>query len=54
MIRAAAKNWQDVAVVVSPADYDAILDELSVQEARSEHRNVLETVTESLGDHSRL
>ena len=22
MIRAAAKNWQDVAVVVSPADYD--------------------------------
>jgi phosphoribosylaminoimidazolecarboxamide formyltransferase / IMP cyclohydrolase len=28
MIRAAAKNWQDVAVVVSPADYDAILREL--------------------------
>jgi phosphoribosylaminoimidazolecarboxamide formyltransferase / IMP cyclohydrolase len=28
MIRAAAKNWQDVAVVVAPADYDAILDEL--------------------------
>src|SRR6478609_5455326 len=25
MIRAAAKNWQDVAVVTSPADYDAIL-----------------------------
>ena len=24
MIRAAAKNWQDVAVVVSPADYDRI------------------------------
>ncbi|HUB33001.1 MAG TPA: bifunctional phosphoribosylaminoimidazolecarboxamide formyltransferase/IMP cyclohydrolase, partial [Bryobacteraceae bacterium] len=28
MIRAAAKNHQDVAVVVSPADYAAILDEL--------------------------
>jgi phosphoribosylaminoimidazolecarboxamide formyltransferase / IMP cyclohydrolase len=28
MIRSAAKNHQDVAVVVSPADYDAILAEL--------------------------
>jgi phosphoribosylaminoimidazolecarboxamide formyltransferase / IMP cyclohydrolase len=28
MIRAAAKNYQDVAVVVSPADYAAILEEL--------------------------
>ena len=28
MIRAAAKNYQDVAVVVSPADYDAIVAEL--------------------------
>jgi phosphoribosylaminoimidazolecarboxamide formyltransferase/IMP cyclohydrolase len=28
MIRAAAKNWQDVAVVTSPADYAAILEEL--------------------------
>jgi len=28
MIRAAAKNWQDVAVVTSPDDYDAILKEL--------------------------
>ncbi|HEY4364233.1 MAG TPA: bifunctional phosphoribosylaminoimidazolecarboxamide formyltransferase/IMP cyclohydrolase [Bryobacteraceae bacterium] len=28
MIRAAAKNWQDVAVVTSPADYPAILEEL--------------------------
>ena len=28
MIRAAAKNFQDVAVVVSPADYSAILEEL--------------------------
>jgi phosphoribosylaminoimidazolecarboxamide formyltransferase/IMP cyclohydrolase len=28
MIRAAAKNWQDVAVVTSSADYGAIIDEL--------------------------
>src|SRR3982751_3371094 len=28
MIRAAAKNYQDVAVVVSPSDYDAIAAEL--------------------------
>jgi phosphoribosylaminoimidazolecarboxamide formyltransferase/IMP cyclohydrolase len=28
MIRAAAKNYQDVAVVVSPADYGAVIDEM--------------------------
>ena len=28
MIRAAAKNWQDVAVVVDPADYETVIDEL--------------------------
>jgi phosphoribosylaminoimidazolecarboxamide formyltransferase/IMP cyclohydrolase len=28
MIRAAAKNYQDVAVVVSPSDYDGIVEEL--------------------------
>ncbi|HOV68977.1 MAG TPA: bifunctional phosphoribosylaminoimidazolecarboxamide formyltransferase/IMP cyclohydrolase [Clostridia bacterium] len=28
MIRAAAKNWQDVAVIVDPDDYNAVLDEL--------------------------
>ena len=28
MIRAAAKNWQDVAVVTSPADYAGIIEEL--------------------------
>ncbi len=28
MIRAAAKNYQDVAVVVSPADYDAVIEEM--------------------------
>ena len=29
MIRAAAKNWQDVAVVTSPEDYAAIMEELA-------------------------
>lgn len=28
MIRAAAKNWQDVAVLVDPADYAAVIEEL--------------------------
>ncbi len=28
MIRAAAKNWQDVAVVVDPQDYEKVLNEL--------------------------
>ena len=28
MIRAAAKNYQDVAVVVSPADYDPVIEEM--------------------------
>jgi phosphoribosylaminoimidazolecarboxamide formyltransferase/IMP cyclohydrolase len=28
MIRSAAKNWQDVAIVTSPADYQTILEEL--------------------------
>jgi phosphoribosylaminoimidazolecarboxamide formyltransferase/IMP cyclohydrolase len=28
MLRAAAKNWQDVAVVVDPADYQMIIDEM--------------------------
>ncbi|NTV91268.1 MAG: bifunctional phosphoribosylaminoimidazolecarboxamide formyltransferase/IMP cyclohydrolase [Clostridiales bacterium] len=30
MIRAAAKNYQDVAVVVDPADYQVVLDEIKV------------------------
>jgi phosphoribosylaminoimidazolecarboxamide formyltransferase/IMP cyclohydrolase len=32
MIRAAAKNYQDVAVVTTPADYPAILEELSARD----------------------
>jgi phosphoribosylaminoimidazolecarboxamide formyltransferase/IMP cyclohydrolase len=36
LIRAAAKNYQDVAVVVSPDDYPAILEELHERECLSE------------------
>ncbi len=32
MIRAAAKNWQDVAVIVDPADYGRVIDELRAGE----------------------
>lgn len=28
MIRSAAKNWQDVAIITSPSDYQSIIDEL--------------------------
>ncbi len=35
MIRAAAKNWQDVAVVVDPADYETVLAELEADGAVS-------------------
>ena len=29
MLRAAAKNWQDVAAIVDPADYEAVVNELA-------------------------
>ncbi|HET9205344.1 MAG TPA: bifunctional phosphoribosylaminoimidazolecarboxamide formyltransferase/IMP cyclohydrolase [Burkholderiaceae bacterium] len=32
MLRAAAKNWQDVAVVIDPADYPQVLSELDAGE----------------------
>ena len=38
MIRSAAKNFQDVAIVTSPADYDAIADELANPVAHSRRR----------------
>jgi phosphoribosylaminoimidazolecarboxamide formyltransferase/IMP cyclohydrolase len=37
MIRSAAKNFHDVAIVTSPADYDAIADELSRSAATLSH-----------------
>jgi phosphoribosylaminoimidazolecarboxamide formyltransferase / IMP cyclohydrolase len=32
MIRSAAKNWQDVAVVVLPKDYDPVIEELKLHD----------------------
>jgi phosphoribosylaminoimidazolecarboxamide formyltransferase / IMP cyclohydrolase len=36
MIRAAAKNYKDVAVIVDPTDYPSIIDELSTAQSLSE------------------
>ncbi|MCL2857074.1 MAG: bifunctional phosphoribosylaminoimidazolecarboxamide formyltransferase/IMP cyclohydrolase [Oscillospiraceae bacterium] len=36
MLRAAAKNWQDVAVLCDPADYSAILEQLAEGEVSRE------------------
>ena len=52
MIRSAAKNWQDVAIVTSPADYQPILDELRVRGALS--RDEMESGKESLRDDRSL
>ena len=35
MIRAAAKNWQDVAVIVDPADYATVIEEYKANGAPS-------------------
>jgi len=35
MIRSAAKNWQDVAIVTSPADYAVVLEEIKTRGAVS-------------------
>ena len=40
MIRSAAKNYQDVAVLTSPADYAPILDELQSNHAELSHRTL--------------
>jgi phosphoribosylaminoimidazolecarboxamide formyltransferase/IMP cyclohydrolase len=43
MIRAAAKNWQDVGVVTSPEDYPALLEELQANNgslSRTTHWNL--------------
>src|SRR5512140_1875218 len=34
MVRAAAKNWEHVGIVVDPADYESILDELRTNDRR--------------------
>ena len=52
MIRAAAKNYQDVAVVVSPSDYDAIVAEL--RGGGAVRRDQLAAGQEGVPHHGRL
>ena len=47
LIRAAAKNYQDVAVVVSPDDYPAILEELHEREGEPLRTHAVGTGQES-------
>jgi phosphoribosylaminoimidazolecarboxamide formyltransferase/IMP cyclohydrolase len=55
MIRAAAKNWQDVAVVVDPADYDTVLAGLSQGGlARDEHFRLAAKVFEHTAAYDTL
>jgi phosphoribosylaminoimidazolecarboxamide formyltransferase / IMP cyclohydrolase len=41
MLRAAAKNWPDVAVVIDPADYERVLSELTAGAVRRDTRFML-------------
>lgn len=41
MLRAAAKNWQDVAVICRPEDYGAVIDELNAGGISRETRKML-------------
>ena len=50
MIRSAAKNFQDVAIVTSPADYDAIADELAAHRRRALARNQVASRAKGLRD----
>ena len=54
MIRAAAKNYQDVAVVVSPADYAAIAGGTARERRRALARNQVAAGAEGLPHHRRL
>jgi phosphoribosylaminoimidazolecarboxamide formyltransferase / IMP cyclohydrolase len=50
MIRSAAKNFQDVAVVTSPADYDAIAEEMARSGITLSQRNKVAAGAESICD----
>ena len=54
MIRSAAKNFQDVAVVTSPSDYDAIAEEMAKSGGALSHGHQVEAGAESLRDHGGL
>ena len=51
MIRAAAKNWQDVAVVTAASDYDAIVEELQASGGVLSERYALAAGEEGIRNH---
>jgi phosphoribosylaminoimidazolecarboxamide formyltransferase/IMP cyclohydrolase len=55
MIRSAAKNWQDVAVVTSPSQYDSILTELreSGGVSKETHWRLAQTAFQTTADYDR-
>jgi len=54
MIRAAAKNHDDVAVVVEPPDYQAVLDELAAHQGATRLSLRRRLAAKSLRPHRRL
>ena len=54
MIRAAAKNYQDVAVVTSSADYAAMIEELRASDGSLSPRHALASGEEGVRDHRGL
>ena len=49
MIRSAAKNFADVAVVVSPDDYDAVLEELRTHQGSLSHQTRFRLARQAFG-----
>ena len=54
MIRSAAKNFQDVAVVTSPADYDAIAEEMANSGGALSLRRQVASGAKGIRHHCRL
>ena len=49
MVRAAAKNWQHVAVITSPGDYSALIQEIEADESLPELRSLIILGDERVG-----
>ena len=54
MIRSAAKNFQDVAIVTSPADYDAIAEEMWKYSGESLSSDQVAAGAEGICHHGRI
>ena len=54
MVRSAAKNFEDVAIVTSVADYPALIEELKTHQRRPEPRNALAAGKAGLRHHGRV